>query len=492
MSERIEPEPGAGIPGARFEGGARRIGLWLGPAVALAAGGLATSLTGEQRALSALMAFCAIYWITEPVPAPVTALLAMAGSVLLGIAEPGQAFGALGKPLLFLFIGSFFIAEAMKVHGLGARLARNLAGLARGRLSLLCALSGSAWLMSMWMSNTAATAICLPIAIAVADAAGDRRLGTALVLAVAYGASVGGIATPVGTPPNIIGLGAMREAGHHIDFLHWMGLGLPLATVMLLGLWLLLAALFRVRPGQPLGGIPLATGQRTPWSQGEIAVLIALSLAISAWLLPGVLELVAPGSPLGAWLDARLGEAMVAICAGCLLFVLPARDPSGAPRPALTWREAAGIDWGVILLFAGGILLGDLARATGLAEVWGTALVSATGAESTWALTALVTAIAILLSEAASNTATATLIAPLAISLAEAAGASPLPPVLGATLGASYGFMLPISTAPNAMAYSTGFVRVPTMMRTGIFFDIVGFAVIVGGLRLLAPLFGFD
>jgi sodium-dependent dicarboxylate transporter 2/3/5 len=183
---------------------------------------------------------------------------------------------------------------------------------------------------------------------------------------------------------------------------------------------------------------------------------------------------------------------MVAICAGCLLFVLPARDPSGARRPALTWREAAGIDWGVILLFAGGILLGDLARTTGLAEVWGTALVSATGADSTWALTALVTAIAILLSEAASNTATATLIAPLAISLAEASGASPLPPVLGATLGASYGFMLPISTAPNAMAYSTGFVRVPTMMRTGIFFDVVGFAVIVGGLRLLAPLFGFD
>ena len=478
------------VPGARAEERARRIGLWLGPAAAILVALLATEHTGDQRALAALMALCAVYWVTEPVPQAVTALLAMVGSVLLGIAAPADAFGALGKPLLFLFVGSFFIAEAMKVHGLGARVARNLTGLARGRLSLLCALSGGAWLMSMWMSNTASTAICLPIAVAIAASSGDRRLGTAMVLAVAYGASVGGIATPVGTPPNIIGLAAMREAGHSIEFLQWMALCLPLAACMLLGLWVLLALLFRIRPGQPLAGGAPEAGPRLPWARGEVAVCVALGLAIAGWLLPGVLELVAPGGGASRWVGSHLTEEVVALSAGCLLFLLPARDGAGAPRPALTWREAAGIDWGVILLFAGGILLGDLARSTGLSDRWGASLVLATGAETTWALTALVTATAIMLSEATSNTATATLIAPLAISLAEASGASPLPPVLGATLGASYGFMLPISTAPNAMAYSTGLVRVPGMMRTGIFFDVLGFLVIVGGLRLLAPLFG--
>src|SRR5690606_7191836 len=186
--------------------------------------------TGDQQALSALMALCAVYWITEPVPPAVTALLAMVGSVLLGIAEPARAFGPLGRPLLLLFVGAFFIAEAMKVHGLGDRVARALAALARGRLSLMCALSGAAWLMSMWMSNTAAAAICLPIALAVAASSSDRRLGTALVLAVAYGASVGGIATPVGTPPNLIGMAAMAEAGREVGFLTWMGLGLPIAA----------------------------------------------------------------------------------------------------------------------------------------------------------------------------------------------------------------------------------------------------------------------
>jgi len=479
----------AGQSGER-RGRAARIGLWLGPIAAALAALAASGTTGDQQALSALMALCAVYWITEPVPPAVTALLAMVGSVLLGIAEPARAFGPLGRPLLLLFVGAFFIAEAMKVHGLGDRVARALAALARGRLSLMCALSGAAWLMSMWMSNTAAAAICLPIALAVAASSSDRRLGTALVLAVAYGASVGGIATPVGTPPNLIGMAAMAEAGREVGFLTWMGLGLPIAAAMLAGLWLLLALLFSVRPGQELDRAPVAE-ERVPWSRGEVSVVIALGLAIAGWLVPGLFALAAPRSGAAAWLDDHLTEEVVALSAGCLLFVLPARDrTSGAGRPALTWREAAGIDWGVILLFAGGLLIGDLARDTGLADRWGAALLSATGAESTWALTALCTASAILLSEATSNTAAATLIAPLALSLAEGAGCSPLPPVLGATLGASYGFMLPISTPPNAMAYSTGAVTVPGMIRAGVLFDVIGFVLIVAGLRLLAPLFG--
>ena len=178
-----------------------------------------------------------------------------------------------------------------------------------------------------------------------------------------------------------------------------------------------------------------------------------------------------------------------AVLAGCLLFILPG-GRRGARRPALTWTEATRIDWGVILLFGGGMLLGNLADATGLTDAWGAELVELTGAHSMWAIVALCTGVAIVLSEATSNTATAVLMAPLAASLAVAVGDTPVPAVLGATIGSSFGFMMPISTAPNAMAYGTGKVTMVQMMRTGIVFDLIGFMVVVAGLRLLCPLFG--
>ena len=473
---------------ARFEARLRLVGLWLGPAAGLAVYALTASLTGEQRTLSALMTFCAIYWISEPIPMAATALVAAAGCVVLGVASAEQAFGAFGNPLLFLFVGSFFLAEAMQIHGLGRRLARAVTRLARGRLSLMLALSGSAAAMSMWMSNMAATAITLPVAVAVAGALGDRRLATALVLSVAYGASVGGICTPVGTPPNLIGIAALREAGEPIEFLRWMALCIPLAVLMLLVLWIILSLSFGIRPGQP---IPPTESERQPWSRGEVAVVCAFGLAIAGWLVPGIIEAMAPESAANAWLKAHVTEEVVALGCGCLLFLLPA-GTRAEPRPVLTWRQAAGIDWGVILLFGGGVLLGKLAKSTGLSDMWGTALVSATGAEATWALTALVTGASILLSEATSNTATSTLMAPLAVVLAQTAGVSPVAPALGATLGASFGFMLPISTGPNAMAYATGMVRVRQMVRAGIAFDLLGFLIIVGGLRLLMPIVGLD
>lgn len=162
------------------------------------------------------------------------------------------------------------------------------------------------------------------------------------------------------------------------------------------------------------------------------------------------------------------------------------------PRPALTWPEAQQIDGGVILLFGGGVLLGDLARSSGLTEQWGHGLVDATGARSTWAIVALVTAASIVLSEATSNTATATLMVPLAAGLADATGAAVVPAVLGATIGSSFGFMMPISTAPNAMAYGSGKVSMVQMIRAGVVFDVLGFVVVVAGLRVLCPLLGLS
>ena len=470
-------------PGAGFERALRRVGLVAGPVVAITV--YLASRDGDGASVAALLALAVTWWLTEALPAAVVALVVAASSVLFGVAPPKQAFGAFGTPLLFMFVGSFFVAEAMMVHGLGERMARATGALARTPLALLCALSATAFTLSTMMSNAAATAIVLPIALAASRDA-DRRTQAAMVLAIAWGASMGGLATPVGTPPNLIGVAGLRERGFDIGFGSWLGVGLPIGLVMLVVMWLVLALSFRVGRARVTSEV---TRVARPWSRGEVSVVIALALALVGWLAPSVLAVVAPGSAAAVWAKVHLSEETVAILAGCSLFALPG-GPPGHPRPALTWTEAARIDWGVILLFGGGILLGDLARDSHLTERWGLALVEWTGASSTWAIVALVTGVSVILSEATSNTATATMMVPLAAGLAEAAGAPPVPAVLGATLGASFGFMMPISTAPNAMAYGTGKVRVREMMRTGIVFDVVGYVVVIAGLRLLCPLLG--
>ena len=474
-------EEAVGGTGAAFERGKQRIGLVVGPLLAVLVALIFADSTSPR--LIALMTLCVVWWLTEALPVAAVALLAAVGAVFLGLATPEVAFKAFGTPLLFLFVGSFFIAEAMQVHGLGARISEAVARKATGRLSFLVAILLTSFTQSMFMSNAATTAILLPLVLSMAPK-GDRY-GAALVLAVAWGASVGGIGTPVGTPPNGLGLAELKQRGLDLSFVEWMAVGVPMGIIMLAGLLLVLSLAFGVRPGQPLPAREHVAARA--WNRGEISVLIAFALALVGWLAPTVASLIAPESATAQWIDTHVTEEIVALIAGCSLFILP----GGPDRPALEWREATRIEWGVILLFGGGILLGTLAKSTGLAAAWGHSLVEATGASTTWAITALVTATAIVLSEATSNTATASMLAPLSGALAAAAGAAPIPAILGATIGSSFGFMLPISTAPNALAYATGRVTVGQMVRNGIIFDVIGFVLIVATLRIMCPLFGW-
>ncbi len=491
------PDPGAepverlSAAEERFERWRRRLGRWL--CLPIGFGVWAVGSDTPSQRLGGLMAGAGVLWVTEGMPVAITSLVAAAATVVFGLVTAKDAFAAFGHPLLFLFVGSFFLAEAMNRHGLGARFARALMRLAHGRLATLAALSGAAFVISLWISNTAATAVTLPVALSVARAGGDRRFGAALVLSIAYGASVGGIGTPIGTPPNLIGIAGLAKHGIEVGFVRWMAVCLPIGAAMLLILWGVLSLRFRIDQ-RPLSETAAEHGTRLPWSRGEVAVSIAFGLAVAMWITPGVLELAAPDTAATRWYKTHLPEEVVAILASAMLFLWPigpaAPGTGSEPRRALEWSDAAHIDWGTILLFGGGILLGDLAGKTGLAARLGDTLIDATGASSLWGITALATAASILLSEATNNTATATLMVPLTISLATAAHVSIVPPVLGATLGASFGFMLPISTAPNAMAYGTGQVTVREMMSAGVVFDIVGFVVIVLGLRILCPLVG--
>ncbi|MEN9798065.1 MAG: Na(+)/dicarboxylate symporter [Pseudomonadota bacterium] len=462
---------------------------WWGLAAALGAAAAVWAWTAPapHAKLAALFAATAVLWLTEALPPAVTALLAVALSVVLGIATAKEAFAALGSPVLYLFVGSFMVAEAIHLHGLGARFAEGLSRVARGRLGGLFATSGAAFLLSMWTSNAASTAVVLPLALNLGSSTKDTRYTAAQVLGVAWGASMGGLCTPVGTPPNLIAVRALAAAGTPLSFGKWMQVGVPVGLAMLAVMWALFAGVFRIRPGEALAEPPPARGT---WSRGEWAAGTAFVLAVVLWTAPEILTLV--GIPFGRALKERLPEEVVALLAAALLFAWPVQGPGEPRRAALRWEDAARIDWGTVLLFGGGILLGDLAQKTGLSDAWGKALVSASGAQSGWAVVALVTGVSLVLSEFASNTASATLMVPLALALSSAAGTPPVPAVLGATLGASFGFMMPISTAPNAMAYGTGKISIRQMVKAGIVFDLVGYAVVVGMLRLLVPLLGLE
>jgi len=460
------------------------VGLWLAPALAFVA---ARSTGGEAGLACGLFVFAGTLWLTEALHPAATALATVALAPLVGACTAKEAFGALGHPILFLFVGSFMLAEAMRVHGLGERLAGWLARRARRRTSALVATSFAAFALSMWVSNAAATAIVLPIALGLGRGEGDdlRRFRAALVLGVAWAASMGGLCTPVGTPPNLIGIRALAAAGTPLSFAGWMAIGLPLGLAMWGAMVVVLMARFGVHPRQPLpqAALPVDGGTPRPWGRGEKAATSAFAVAVVLWTAPGILELV--GVEGVTAVKARLGEEVVAVLAAALLFVWPVHGPGEPPRRALSWEEAVRIDWGTVVLFGGGILLGDLAQKTGLARQWGEALLLASGAATPWAVTALVTAVALLLSEVASNTAAATLVIPLSVGLAQAAHVPVVLAVVGATLGASFGFMMPISTAPNAMAYGTGQVTMREMIRAGLLFDLLGYVVVVAGVLLL-------
>jgi solute carrier family 13 (sodium-dependent dicarboxylate transporter), member 2/3/5 len=301
-----------------------------------------------------------------------------------------------------------------------------------------------------------------------------------------------------------------------ISFFRWMALTVPLLVVMAGALFVLLYALHPAGREAPLAMLaPGATGgppgilpyappasgadlthylQREkaalgPWTRGQVNTAVAFSVAVLLWVAPGLLAVfLGEGHPGLKWFNARFHESAVAVIAALLLFVLPTDLRRG--RVTLNWSQAVQIDWGTILLFGGGLSLGALMFSTGVASGLGNAVTGLTGTSSVWVLTAAAIAMGIFLSETTSNTTAANMVVPVMIAAAQQAGLHPVPPALGAVLGASYGFMLPVSTPPNAIVYGSGLVPIPKMIRAGALFDVLGFFIIWAGLRVLCPLLG--
>ncbi|MGC8916481.1 MAG: SLC13 family permease [Thermoanaerobaculum sp.] len=473
----------------RWERWRRRVGLGLGP-LAFAVAFLASPqpLGHAQRATLAVVLWVVLWWVTEAVPLPVAALLGPTLLVVLQADTPASLFAPFADPVIFLFLGSFIIAEGTVVSGLDRRLALSVLSwrwATRSPFRVVAAMGFLGGAVSMWLSNTATAAMLYPLALAIARSLEKPSPGskspfaTALLLTIAYSASIGGIGTPIGTPPNLIAIGQLEKlSGVRMSFFQWMGVGVPVALLMAL---LCVVHLGRRAGRQAIIGDPeVLRGARAalgPLSPRERNVLLAFSLAVACWLLPGILAFgLGEGHPLAQALARTLPEGAVAILAASLLFVLPVRWKN--LEFTLSWREAVGIDWGTLLLFGGGLSLGNQLFKTGLAAQAGESLVAFTGAHDVLSLSYLFAFAALVLTETTSNTAAATLVCPLAIAAAQAAGVNPVPPTVAAAVAASLAFMLPVSTPPNAIVYSSGLVRVADMLRHGTFLDVVGLALI--------------
>ena len=484
----------------RFDEVRRKVGLVAGPLLFLLV--LAwpfTSLTPEGHRLAAVMGLVIVFWITEALPLPVTALLGPALAVVLQVAPVGDIFRPFASPTIFLFIGSFILAQALFVHRVNERVAFGVLSLRiiGGRPSrILIAYGLLAAFLSAWMSNTATTAMLVPIGLSLirfmeSEADIPKKYGTVLMLMTTYCCSRGGMATPVGTPPNLIAIGMLDDQlDVRITFVQWMLFSVPIVLVLLLMTFVYLSWVGRTGVRQ-IPGIAQIIAERKralgPWRRGEINAVVAFCVTICLWVGPGLLALVlGTDHSVARSVLASIPESVAALAGVVLLFLLP---NSQTERTTITWRQAAQIDWGTILLFGGGLALGALAGSTGLARVIGEGITGLVPTNEVVALTFAAALFTVVLSEAMSNTAATNIAVPIVISIALAAGVNPIIPVVAAALSASVAATLPVSTPPNAIVYASGRVTITEMIKYGVLMDVIAVTLVPALVLLIAPYF---
>jgi sodium-dependent dicarboxylate transporter 2/3/5 len=496
----------------RFERGRRTAGFVLAPLITVIFLALPLGIAPSQQVLAGLLLGVIVLWVTEAVPIPIGGLIGVALIVLFGVAPAADVLAPFGSSTVFTFIGAFILAQAMLKHGLARRFAFRLLsvpGVGKSAARVIIAFGVITCLLSAFVSNTATVAMLLPTAlgilvviakmmqdrgIAAADFDPTRlRVGAALMLMLAYGASVGGLLTPVGSPPNLIGRGLIEEAtGEKISFAEWMAVAAPICLGMFVVLAVVLLLLNKPEVRKIEGVEEYVAAERAklgPIGPAERNTLIAFCTTVILWITPGVVAVVAGDeSEVYDLVSGRLNEGTVAVLGASLLFLLPT---SWRERKfTLNWSDAARIDWGTIVLFGTGIIFGSLLAETGLAETIGNSSAEALGLGSTFAITAFAVVLAIIISETTSNTASAAVVVPIIIPIAVAAGINPLVPALAATFAASFGFMLPVSTPQNAVVYGSGVVPITTMIRSGISFDVLGGILILLLLPLMVAVIG--
>ncbi|MFT7246165.1 MAG: sodium-dependent dicarboxylate transporter 2/3/5 [Candidatus Azotimanducaceae bacterium] len=449
------------------ESSTRGIFLLLGPVLAAIAYFSLASQGWEESACwtGAIALLVATWWITEPIPIPATSLIPIALLPFFGVLSPSEVGASYGHPLVLLLMGGFILSTAMERSGAHRRVALTMVNLFGGSSSkrLVFGFMAASALLSMWISNTATTLMLLPVALAVLEKSEDKDLAVPLLLGIAYAASVGGIGTPIGTPPNLFFRTIYeQETGIEIGFLTWMSWGVPvvLLFVPLIALWLTRRLTYQGTVEMPAVNA---------WSSEEQRVFIVFSMTALAWITR-----TQPYGGWKAWLDLPgANDASVALIAVVVMFLVP----NGKGSRLLDWETANKIPWGMLILFGGGIAIAKAFVASGLSAYLGDLL----SGIAAWHIIVMVLVICLtitFLTEMTSNTATTTLMMPILATAALASGIEPALLMVPAAMSASCAFMLPVATAPNTIMFSSGRFPIKTMVQEGFVLNIIGAFVI--------------
>lgn len=446
----------------------RRWAIAAGPITAAIIAGLLASADLPAAACwcGAVTALCGVWWIFEPIAIPATSIIPFAALPLLGVMDHKQVAACYGHPVILLVIGGLMLSTALEKSGAHRRVALGIVrtvGRGSARQVVLGMILAAA-VMSMWISNTATTLILLPVATAALEQAEDRRrLALPLVLGVAYGATIGGIGTPVGCATNLMFIAVYRETTSvEVTFTGWMQIGLPVVAVMLPIVWLWLTRRVgaqRLLPTESLG----------PWRPEERRVLLVFALTALAWTTRAE-----PFGGWSAWLGATgVGDGTVGLAAVVTMFVLP----NGRGGRLLDWQTANKIPWGVLLLLGGGIAIARGFEISGLSAALGD-LLAQLGSLPVLLMIPIICLAVTFMTEVTSNTATTALLMPVLAAAGVAASIDPVLLMAPAVISASCAFMLPVATSPNAIAFATGHVSVSQMAREGLVLNLVGIPVV--------------
>lgn len=443
----------------------------------------------------AAAAWMVCWWVTEAVHAAATALLPMVLFPLMGILTMGEATAAYGNPVIYLFMGGFIIALAMEKHHLHQRIALNLIKLTgtsgNGIIAGFLLASG---LISMWISNTATGIMMLPIATSVTNLLQEelsgpetqeaqyRNFGVGLMLCIAYAANIGGMATIIGTPPNVVMTGLFHgKYGYDITFLEWIRVGLPVAVTLLLLCYLLITRVIypnhlkQIAGARQLIDARLETlGKITP---AEVLVLVIFFITSTGWIFRPYIN-----DWLSAWIYPKeapvqiLNDTVIAMAGGLLMFTVPLQLKRGVF--ILSWQDTTKLPWGILILFGGGICLAKSLEEVGIIQAIGGAIASQKGI-ALWLLVLILATISLFLTELMSNVALTTIFIPVVFGIADGLGISPVLLAMPVTFAASCAFSMPVSTPPNAILFASGHIRLADMMRAGLILNVLSLIVIM-------------
>ena len=426
-----------------------------------------SELSPDQCWTAAVTVLCATWWICETLPLAATSLVPLVVFPMTGVLTERETASAYGDPLVLLFMGGFMLAQAAEHSGAHRRLAHAVVatiGQTSGRQLVLAFMLATAF-VSMWVSNTASALMMLPIAMAVLESDTTGKLSVPLLLGIAYSASIGGIATPIGSPPNGVFMAAYKTAtGETVPFHQWMLIGGIVAVLMLVATWLLLT--------RRLGGVPSVSVEAAgKWTTAQKRVMTVLGLTALAWVTREI--------PFGGWsalFDTdEAGDTTVALAGVIALFLIPNGEGNG--QRLLDWPTAQRIPWGVLLLFGGGIAIARAFEASGLSTTMGQ-LVDVLHDMPPLAVLGTLCLAVTFLSEFTSNTATSNILMPILAATAAANDMNPAFLMFPATIANSLAFMLPVGTPPNALVFGTGRVRIADMVREGIAVNLVGVVIV--------------